>query len=203
MLKLFIAPGACSLAVHIALRESGLPFEVEAVDLAAKKTSTGEDFLAVAPKGKVPALALDDGSVLTEVAAVLQYVADHSASPLAPAPGTLERYRLQEWLSFIGAELHKAFTPLFRPDTPEDYVSVAIRNVSQAFDYLDARIKGGGPYLMGPTFSVADSYCFTVASWSAHRDISLDPWPALSDYVARVASRPAVREALRAEGLSG
>jgi glutathione S-transferase len=200
-MKLYFAPGACSLSPHIVLREAGLNFELEQVDTKTKKTKSGGDFWAVNPKGYVPALQLDNGEVLTEGPAIVQYLADQKPeSGLAPKPGTLERYRLQEWLNFITSEVHKGFSPLFRPTTPEDYKPIAREALANRLGYLDKQL-GGKQYLMGDRFSVADAYAFTVVNWTNFQKIDLAPWPNLKAYFERVRARPKVQEAMKAEGL--
>ena len=200
-MKLYYAPGACSMAPHIALREASLGFELEKVDLAAKKTEHGADYLSVNPKGYVPALALDNGEVLTEVQVVLQYIADQAAgSNLAPRPGSIDRYRLQEWLGFIATELHKGFGPLWKPNTPDSYKPIVRENLAWRFDYLDRQLDGRD-YLAGAGFTIADAYCFTILNWTNLHDIDLSRWPNLKAYVGRVAARPKAQEAMRAEGL--
>lgn len=206
MTTLYYAPGACSLAPHIALREAGIEPTLSRVDLAAKRTESGANYLDINPKGYVPALETEhDGNpiVLTEVAVILQYIADaHAAAALAPARDRLERYRLQEWLSFVSAEVHKSFTPLFRPNTPEAFVSVAKDVIAGKLQVIDDRLaRDDGGYLMGEAFSVADAYCFTVVNWSNFKDIDLARWPNLAAYMRRIAARPAVQAALGAEGL--
>lgn len=201
-MKLYMKPGACSLASHIILRESGLPFELVRVDLVAKTTEDGADFLAVNPKGQVPTLGLDEGGILTEGAVILQYVADKvPGRELIPAHGMLERYRVLEWLSFIGLELHKTFSPLFRPTTPDAFKAIARETLAAKFRVLDAHLAGN-VFLAGDRFTVADAYAFTVVSWSRHVGIDLSRWPHLQAYLGRVAERPAVRAALAAEGLA-
>jgi len=201
MTKLYFSPGACSLSPHIALREAGLPFELVQVDLAAKKTKSGDDFLKVNPKGQVPVLQIDGGETLTEGPAIVQYIADKaSASGLAPANGTLPRYRLQEWLNFVGTELHKSFTPLFKPSTPDAYKKIAKDNLAVRFDVVEKHL-GGKQYLLGDGFTVADGYLFTVLGWTKYHDIDLAKWPNVKRFVDRVAARPKVQEALKAEGL--
>jgi glutathione S-transferase len=201
-MKLYYSPGACSLSPHIVLREAGLPFELERVDLATKKTASGGDFLAVNPKGYVPALALDDGSMLTEGPAIVQYLADlRPQSGLAPAAGEAERYHLQEWLNFISSELHKGFGLLFRRNWPEAARQAIEEWVSRRLDYLVDAL-GERPYLMGQRFTVADAYLFTVLNWHRALKFELSRWPALLAYQQRVAARPAVQAALQAEGLS-
>ena len=200
-MKLYYAPGACSLAPHIALCEAGLPHQLEKVDLAAKKTEGGADYAAVNPKGYVPALALDDGRVLTEVSAVVQYVADQApGSGLAPPPGTPERYKLLEWLGFVATELHKGFGPLWKPDTPDAYKPVVRDALAKRFGYLDGQLVDRD-HLLGSGFTVADAYCFTVLNWTNLHGIDLAPFPNVGAYVGRVAARPKVRQAMREEGL--
>jgi glutathione S-transferase len=200
-MKLFYSPGACSLSPHIVLRETGLPFELEKVDLRSKQTESGADFMAINPKGYVPALKLDDGSVLTEGPAIVQYLADRApARMLAPANGTIERYHLQSWLNFIGTEVHKQFSPLFNPQiTPEARANV-VAALNRRFDLIDKALIDV-PYLTGAEFTVADAYLFTVMNWSGLHKIDLTRWPALQQFQARVATRPAVQGALKSEGL--
>lgn len=201
-MKLFYAPGACSLSPHIILRELDLPFTTEAVDLATKKTATGTDFTAINPKGSVPALQLDDGEVLTEGAAIVQYLADRYApGTLAPAAGTVERARLNAHLNFIAAELQKAFGPLFNPAISPGERDVAVTNLSRKLDVFERTFSDGRPYLTGPAFSVADAYLFVVLSWSSMLGIDLGRWPGLAAFLPRVAARPAVLAAMDAEGL--
>jgi glutathione S-transferase len=197
-MKLYYSPGACSLSPHIVLREAGLAFDAEAVDLGAKKTKSGADYKAINPKGAVPALQLDNGQVLTEGSAIVQYIADQKpATKLAPAAGTLERYRLQEWLNYIASEIHKGFSPLFNPKATDEWKQVVKDNLAAKFDYLSKQLQGKD-YLMG-AFSVADAYLFTILGWSKHLNIDLAKWPVLSQYVERVGARPAVKAALEAE----
>lgn len=201
-MKLYIKPGACSLAAHIALREAGLPFEVVKVDLASKKTEDGGDFLAVNPKGQVPTLQLADGSILTEVPVILQYIADRSPkADLIPPHGSMERYRLLEWLNFVGTEIHKTFSPLFRPTTPDDYKPVTKELLGMKFAILDRHLAKH-PFVAGDRFTVADAYCSTVIGWAQPVGIDLAKWPNLVAYLERVRARPAVREARAAEGLA-
>ena len=199
-MKLYYLSGACSLASNIALREAGLKFELVKVDRRTKKAADGLDFNEVNPKGYVPALTLDNGEVLTENVAVLQYIADRNpAAKLAPAAGTMERYRLMEWLSFINSEVHKAFSPLFREDAPEDTKQYARKNLATRFDYLE-RVLGSKSFLMGEQFTIADGYLFTVLSWGQHVNLDIGKWPQLKRFVERVGARPHVIEALKAEG---
>jgi len=201
-MKLYIKPGACSLSPHIVMLEAGLRAEIVEVDLATKKTKDGGDYRAVNPKGSVPALVLDDGQVVTEGAVIVQYLADQApASKLAPAAGTIERYRLQEWLNYIGTEVHKTFSPLFNPACPEEWKRVVRETLLPARFDLVSQSLAGKDWLMGATFTVADAYLFTVLGWAPRVGIALDRWPALTAYRARVAARPAVQAALKAEGL--
>jgi glutathione S-transferase len=200
--KLFYAPGACSLSPHIVLRESGAQFEAEKVDLAAKRTAGGADYRAINPKGAVPALQLDDGQVLTEGSAIVQYLADRKPeSRLAPAAGSIERYRLQEWLNYIASEIHKGFSPLFSPKLAGEAKQVFKDNLAPRFDFLSRSLQGKD-YLMGGGFTVADAYLFTILGWTKHFAIDLGKWPVLKAYAERVGTRPAVQAALKAEGLA-
>ena len=200
-MKLYFAPGACSLSPHIVLREAGFKFDIEQVDNRAKKTKSGEDYWQINPKGYVPLLQLDNGEKLTEGPAIVQYLADQKPdSGLAPKAGTMERVRLQEWLNFITSELHKGFTPLFRPNTPEDYKPIARENLAKRMEYIDKHLAGK-QYLMGDKFTVADAYAFTVLNWSNYQKIDLAQYPNIKAYMARVGARPKVQEAMMAEGL--
>lgn len=200
-MKLYYAPGACSLAPHIVLHEIGARFDAEKVDLGAKRTASGEDFFAINPKGYVPALRLDNGEVFTEVAALLQYLADQSPQArLAPDNGTTERYRLIEWLTFVSTEIHKGFGPLFKPDTPEATKESVRATLAKRFAYLNDRLAGRS-FLTGDRFTIADAYLFTVVNWTNFHAIDLSPYPNLQAFQERVAARPKVQQALRAEGL--
>ncbi|MGC8468989.1 MAG: glutathione transferase GstA [Acetobacteraceae bacterium] len=200
-MKLYYSPGACSLAAHIVAREAGLPVAIEKVDLASKKTESGADFAAINPKGYVPALALDDGEVLTEVAAVVQFLADQApGAGLAPAAGTMGRARLQEWLNFIATELHKGFSPLWNPAAPAEMKEIARQGLARRLGYLDG-VLAGREHLLSGGFSVADAYAFTILSWGGYVGLDLAPYPAIVGYMARVGGRPGVRAALREEGL--
>jgi glutathione S-transferase len=202
-MKLYFSPSACSLAPHIALREAGLPVTLDRVHLGSKRTASGTDFRAVSAKGYVPALELDDGRVLTEGLVILQYIADLAPeSGLAPPPASFERYRLQEWLTFVSSELHKGLSALFKPRLPVEWKPVLKRTLGERLGVVDAALAAT-PYLMGSTFTVADAYLFTVLRWTHRLEIDLTPWPALVSYVARVAERPAVKEALAAEADAG
>lgn len=198
-MKLFFSPGACSLSPHIALREAGLSFEIEKVDLKAKKYAKDRDFTKINPKGYVPALQFEDGGVLTEGPAIVQWIADQVPEKhLAPASGTMERYHLIEWLNFISTELHKQFSPLFNPANPDDLKERQRDLLARRFDYIQGAM-GANLYLMGETFTVADCYLFTVLGWSKYVGIDLAKWPQLAAYVERVAARPKVQAALAAE----
>src|ERR1700681_1465161 len=200
-MKLYYASGACSLSPHIVAREAGIAIDTVKVDLATKKTEDGQDFLLLNPKGYVPALRLDNGEILTEVPAIVQYLADQKpASRLAPSAGTMERYRLQEWLSFLGTELHKSFSPLFNQASADDAKRAAKENITKRFTYLEQKLAGS-KYLMGETFTVADAYAFTIVNWANFVGIDLKPYPNLSAYMGRIGARPKVQEALKAEGL--
>jgi glutathione S-transferase len=199
-MKLYYSPGACSQAPHIALIETGLPFELAKVDLATKRLETGDDYFAIAPKGAVPAIEMDDGGLLTENAVVLQYIADHAPEArLIPPVGTLARYRVLEWLNYLASELHKGFGPLFHP-TGEPRAH-AIAALEAKFDYVNREL-GAGPYLGGDDVSVADFYLFVILGWPRILHIDLARWPALGAFRARLLERPSVRAALHAEGLA-
>ncbi len=199
-MRLYYAPGACSLAVHVALRETGAPFQLEKVDLQNKRTEHGRDYREVNPKGSVPALQLDSGDVLTEAAVCLQYVADLAPQKrLAPGAGTMARYRLMEWLNYISSELHKTFGRLFHEDR-QDRREEALAMLRPRFAYV-ARNLASTDFLMGPDFTVADAYLYAVLNWTHFLKIDLGPWPALGDFVARVSRRPSVQDAKKAEGL--
>jgi glutathione S-transferase len=200
-MKLYYAPGACSMASHIVMREAGFSFELEKVDLAAGKTAAGEDYRRINPKGYVPALRLDDGEILTESAVILQYLADQKpAACLAPAPGTWERYRLMEWLNFIATEMHKQLGALYNPKITPEWRENQLALFGRRCDFLAGEL-GAKTYLMGDSYTVADAYLFTVLNWTSFLQVNMDRWPALRGYMARLAERPAVREAMRVEGL--
>ncbi|MDQ8023620.1 MAG: glutathione transferase GstA [Moraxellaceae bacterium] len=200
-MKLYYAPGVCSLSPHIVLREAGLDFELVKADIRAHKLEDGSDFNAVNPKGYVPVLELDNGERLTEGPTIVQYIADQApASQLVPPPGTMARYHQQEWLGFINSELHKVFGPLWKPTTPEEYKEISRNQLATRFDWLVTQLEGK-QYLTGDGFTAADAYLFTILSWTRPLKIDMARWPVLTDYMARVAARPKVQEALRAEGL--
>lgn len=199
-MKLYFYPGACSMASNIALHEAGIQFELSKVDRRTKRAD-GVEFTTLNPKGYVPALRLDDGQILTENVAVLQYIADlNPAAKLAPAAGTMERYRLQEWLSFINSEVHKAFSPLFSAEATEDTKTYARNYVTNRLNYLEKAL-GDRKYLMGEQFTVADAYLFVVLGWGVHVGVDIGQWPKLKNYVDRIRARPHVIEAMTAEGL--
>jgi glutathione S-transferase len=200
-MRLYTMPGACSLAANIALREAGIAFDLVKVSHRTHKTSDGVDLNEINSKGYVPALVLDTGELLTENAALLPYIADlEPSAQLAPPHGTLERYRLVEWLAFINSELHKGFSPLFAPNASEDMKQYARGNLAKRLGWLSERL-GSKSYLLGERFTVADSYLFVVLSWSGHVAVDLSPWPNLKAFQERVAARPHVVEALTSEGL--
>ncbi len=201
-MKLFLKPGACSLSPHIVLEELGLKYETDTVDLKGKKTGSGGDFLAINPKGYVPALQLDNGTVLTEGPAIVQYLADlHPEKKLAPANGTVERYQLQGWLTFIGTELHKTFSPLFNPAAPQEWKEQCVANITRRLAWVNEQLAGKD-YLMGKDFTVADAYLYTVTGWTKFVKIDISGYANLTAYMARVGARPAVLAALKAEGLA-
>ena len=196
-MKLYFSPGACSLASHIVLRELGIPFELVKVDTGAKKTANGDDYLAINPKGYVPAVQLDNGQVLTEGAAILQYLGELKPG-LLPTHGPMDKFRETEWLVFISSELHKSFSPLFNKDLSDDAKKIFIKKLEQRFAYLDKHFAHH-EYLMGKQFTVADAYAFTILNWSNYLKVDLGPYPNLAAYVKRVGERPKVKEAQAAE----
>lgn len=200
-MKLYFSPGACSLSPHIALAEAGLTADYVKVDLKAKKTEAGDDYLQVNPKGQVPVLGLDGGGVLTEGPAIVQYIADKAPnSKLAPANGTNERYQLQEWLNHLTSEVHKSFSPLFNPTMPEEAKAIFRDKLGKTFSHLDSQLAGKD-YLMGSQFTVADGYLFTMLRWGIGLKFEIDKHPNLKAYFDRVGARPKVKEAMLAEGL--
>jgi glutathione S-transferase len=199
-MKLYYSPGACSLSVRITLLESGLPFEAVLASTKTHQLEDGTDYYTINPKGYVPLLELDNGERLTEVAAIQQSVADQvPAKRLAPANGTMPRYRLQEWLTFIGTELHKAYGPLFNPNTPDDLKSAAKSRINGRLAYVNDQLAGKS-YLLGD-YSVADNYLFVVLNWSGRVGLDLSAFPNITAYMARMSARPTVQAALKAEGL--
>jgi len=200
-MKLYYSPGACSLSPHIVSRELGIALELKKVNVKDKTIEGGGDYRKVNARGYVPALELDDGHVLTEGPAIVQYLADRKPEAgLAPKAGTTERYQLQEWLNFLTSEIHKGFSPLFKPNTPEEYKTISKDNLANRFDWLDQQLAGRD-YLMGKAFTVADAYLFVLLNWTKFQSIDLAKWPNLAAYQQRVGARPKVQEALKAEGL--
>ena len=200
-MKLYYSPGACSMSPNIVAHEAGIKIDLEKVDLASKKTETGADFKAINPKGSVPCLQLDNGQVLTEGPAIVQYLADLAPnSKLAPANGTFERVRLQETLNYITSELHKAMGGLFNKKMPEDFRAVVKDMIAARCDFISTQLKGK-QFLMGDQFTVADAYLFTVLGWAPMVGVDLSKWTEITGYQARVAARPAVQEAMKSEGL--
>ncbi len=200
-MKLYYSPGACSLSPHIVLHEAGIPFHPVMASTKTKKLADGTDYLTINPLGYVPLLELDDGTRLREGPAIVQYIADQVPTKnLAPANGTLPRYRLQEWLTFIGTELHKSFSPLFNPAMPEEAKALARAKLDERLKWVDSQLEGRD-YLMGAGFSVADAYLFTVAGWGKYVGVDISGLKHLGAFMARMAARPAVQAALKAEGL--
>jgi len=200
-MKLYYSPGTCSLSPHIVLREAGLAFEAVKAPTKTHQLDDGTDYYTINPLGYVPMLELDDGTRLREGPAITQYLADLAPTKnLAPANGTLPRYRLQEWLTFIGTELHQKFSPLFNPALGDDAKKVFRDRLASRFAWLNGELEGK-QYLLGQNFSVADAYLFTVTRWAKPLNIDLSPYPHLVAYTERVGARPAVQEALKAEGL--
>ncbi|AEM46456.1 Glutathione S-transferase domain-containing protein [Acidithiobacillus ferrivorans SS3] len=200
-MKLYYSPGACSLSPHIILNEGGFNFDKEAVDLVSKKTATGTDYNAVNLNGYVPALVLDDGTILTEGPAIIQYLADRvPEKKLAPPAGTIERYQLMQWLNFISTELHKGFSPLFNPQAPAEWKTLVTAQLGRRLQTVSQQLEGRD-WLLGKDFTVADAYLFTVLGWCPHVGIELEQWPVLKAYHSRVSMRPAVQASLKEEGL--
>ena len=201
MTKLYYSPGACSLSPHIVLHESKLPFQAVLASTKTHQLADGTDFYAINPKGYVPLLELDDGTRLSEGAVIVQYIADQvPASGLMPAAGTMERYRVMEWLNFITSELHKGFSPLFHPTMPEEAKALARSKLMERLTWVDSQLAGKN-FLMGEPFTVADAYLFTVAGWGRHVGVDIGGLQNLGAFMARVAARPAVQAAMKAEGL--
>ncbi|HTE42251.1 MAG TPA: glutathione transferase GstA [Steroidobacteraceae bacterium] len=200
-MKLYYSPGVCSLSPHIAAREAGIPIELKKVDLATKTIEGGGDYLQVNPKGYVPALELPNGVVLTEGPAIVQYLADQNAdAKIAPKAGTLERYQLQEWLTFIGTEIHKKFGTLFDKSATPEWKAQVVTNLGKTLDIVASKLQGK-QYVLGESFTVADGYLFTVLNWTKHVNVDLGKWPVLTEFQARIGARPKVQEAMKAEGL--
>lgn len=197
-MKLYYSPGACSFAPHIALHEAGAPFEAVKVDLRTHKLADGTDYYTINPKGYVPVLELDDGTRLTEVAVILQYIADRKPGSLAPAFGSIERYRVMEWLNFISSEVHKQFSPLWYPDTPDATKEAQRKKLARRFQHLNG-VLAKQPYLMGANFTIADAYLHAILNWSGGLKVDLSGFPALVEYQKRMAARPAVAKAHQAE----
>lgn len=200
-MKLFYAPGACSLSPHIVLNELDLPYTVEKVDLKNHTTASGADFYSINAKGYVPALQLDNGEVLTEGPAIVQYLADQKPQAgLLPPAGSLERARVQEWLNFIGTELHKTLGALFNPSISAEAKAKTIDTFGKRLGFVEKALQGKD-FLTGKSFSVADAYLFTIVNWAPKLSIDISPWPTVAEFQKRVASRPAVQKTLKAEGL--
>ena len=198
-MKLYYSPGACSLSPHIALMEAGLPYDLVKVDLRAKKLENGDDFWKVNPKGQVPALVLDNGELVTEGPVIVQMIADKAAAKnLAPAASSPERYKLQEWLTYINGELHKNIGPLFNPALSDDAKGVFKDRAMGKFKYVDGQLAGKD-YLMGKQFTVADGYLFVMTTWADRMKFDFSALPNLKAYHARVAARPGVQAALKME----
>jgi glutathione S-transferase len=201
-MRLYYWPGACSLSPHIVAREAGIAFDLAQLDRGERKTADGVVLSSINGKNQVPVLELDDGQVLTEGPVIAQYLADRTpGSDLLPAAGTMERYRVQEWQNYFTSELHKTYAPLFRPNTPDEFKSISRDFLGQRFDWIDAQLAGK-QYLTGDKLTVADAYLFVVLRWSPRVGIDLSKWPNITAYMARIAGRPRVQEALKAEGLS-
>ena len=200
-MKLYFSPGACSLSPHIILHETGLPFTTEKVDLASKKTASGADFAGINPKGYVPALETDEGVLLTEGPAIVQYLADKvPAKNLAPAIGSIERYQMMGWLNYIGTEIHKNYSPLFNPAGSDESKQNAKASLAKRYAYIE-RMLEGREYLVGDQFSVADGYLFVVTNWAGFLKLDMSAFPNSGAFQKRIGSRPAVQQAMKAEGL--
>ncbi|RST48956.1 glutathione transferase GstA [Variovorax sp. MHTC-1] len=200
-MKLYYSPGACSLSPHIALREAGLAFEPVLASTKSHKLQDGTDYYGINPLGYVPMLELDDGTRLREGPAIVQYIADLAPTKnLAPANGTLSRYRLQEWLTFIGTEMHKTYSPMFNPNMPEEAKAIFRTKLQSRYEWLNGELEGK-EYLMGDHFTVADGYLFTVTNWTKPTGVDISPYANVQAWHARVGARPAVQEAMKTEGL--
>lgn len=200
-MKLYYAPAACSLVPHIVLRETGLPFTLEKVDTAKHLTQAGADYYAINPRGQVPLLQLDDGQMLTEGPVIVQYIADQaSATTLMPVAGSMARYRVLEWQNYITSELHKTYSPLFNGDIDAGAKATLRAQLRKRYEWVDSQLADR-EYLTGEAFTAADAYLFVVTGWARFVDLSLSGLPNLDGFLKRVAARPAVREAMKAEGL--
>jgi glutathione S-transferase len=200
-MKLYYSPGACSLSPHIALCEAGIKFDLVKAVLKTHTLADGSDYYQVTAKGQVPLLELDDGARLSEGPAILQYIADHApASGLAPVAGTMERYRVMEWLNFVTSELHKGFSPRFNPALPQEAKEIFVARLKDKYAFVDARLEGKD-YLMGQQFSIADAYLFTVTNWAPNVGVDLTGLKNVEAFSARMKARPAVQDAMKAEGL--
>jgi len=200
-MKLYYSPGACSLSPHIALHEAGIAFEPVLASTKSHKLQDGTDYYGINPLGYVPMLELDDGTRLREGPAIVQYIADLAPTKnLAPANGTLSRYRLQEWLTFIGTEIHKSYSPMFNPNMPEEAKAVFRTKLQSRYEWLNGELEGKD-YLMGEHFTVADGYLFTVTNWTKPTGVDISPYLNVQAWHARVGARPAVQEAMKTEGL--
>ena len=200
-MKLYYSPGACSLSPHIVAREAGLTVDLVLASTKTHQLADGTDYYTINPKGSVPLLELDNGERLTEGPVIVQYLADQApASKLAPAAGTMARYRLMEWLNFITSELHKGFSPLFNPAMPEEGKALSRARLADRFKWVDSQLEGKA-YLLGDTFTAADAYLFTVTNWAPKVGVDLSALANVGAYMARVGARPAVQAALKAEGL--
>lgn len=200
-MKLYYSPGSCALAAHIALCESGLPYELDKYDMRSRTTQDGSDYLAINPNGYVPALQLEDDEILTEVPAILLYIAEKAPdSGLAPHCGDLSRYRTIQWLSFIGTEVHKSYSPMFNRAATAEWKAASLDKLKIRYDYVENELKKR-PYLLGEKFSIADAYLFVTTTWSRPINLDLSPWPHLKAYSEKIAQRPAVIKAMTEEGL--
>ncbi|RYF83499.1 MAG: glutathione transferase GstA [Comamonadaceae bacterium] len=200
-MKLYYSPGACSLSPHIALHEAGIACEAIKASTKTHQLEDGTDYYTINPLGYVPLLVLDDGTQLREGPAIVQYIADQAPlKNLAPANGTLARYRLQEWLNFIGTEMHKGYSPLFNPKMPDEAKALAKEKLASRYEWLNGQLEGK-EWLAGEHFSVADGYLFTITNWAKPTGMDLTPYPNVQAWHARVAARPGVQAAMKAEGL--
>jgi glutathione S-transferase len=200
-MKLYYTPGACSQAPHIVIHELGLPYEAVKVDLGAHTLPDGSDFRAINPKGYVPLLELDDGTRISEASVIMQYLAEQKPGQVAAPFGSKERWQVMEWLAFVSTELHKGFGPLWNPKTPPEVRERAVDALGNRFGLVSKALEKQ-PFLTGEQFTIADAYLFVVLNWSGLHKVDLGPWPALQQFQARVASRPAVQAAQKAEGLA-